>query len=69
MNIAEQDLQAQRTKTCPRCGALPGKRCWKPARSDPRRKTFLARPHQARVDLVEDDELVRPGAGLARPSS
>jgi len=55
--MVEQDLLAVRTMTCPRCGALPGKRCWDLVSGNPRRKTFLPRPHQARVDLVEDDAL------------
>jgi hypothetical protein len=57
VNIAEQDLIAQKTTTCPRCGALPGKRCWEKARGNPRRKTLLARPHAERAELVQDDGL------------
>jgi hypothetical protein len=67
VNIAQQDLIAQKTKTCPRCGAEPRKRCWEKARSDPRRKTFLARPHAERAELVDDErELLahRPGIML-----
>jgi hypothetical protein len=56
VNIAQQDIVAQKKVTCPRCGAKPGKRCWDKAPGNPTRKTFLARPHGERAELVQDDE-------------
>jgi hypothetical protein len=60
VNVAQQDRIAQRTKTCPRCGALPGTACWERARGNPTRKTYMARPHAERAELVvqEDEELI-----------
>lgn len=55
MNIAQQDRIAQREHTCPRCGAEPGKNCWDKARSNPGRKTYQARPHAERSELVQED--------------
>ena len=52
MNIAQQDRIAQREHGCPRCGAEPGKSCWEKVRGNPRRKTYLARPHAERAELV-----------------
>src|SRR5260370_42103171 len=56
VNIAQQDRIAQRTKTCPRCGAEPGEPCWERARGDPFRKAYLARPHAERAELVQDED-------------
>lgn len=55
MNIAQQDRIAQREYTCPRCGAEPGKSCWEKARGNPGRKTYLARPHAERAELVQEE--------------
>jgi hypothetical protein len=60
VNIAQQDRIAQREHTCPRCGAEPGKSCWEKARGNPHRKTYLARPHAERAELVQEED------GLAR---
>ena len=57
MNIAQQDRIARRQHTCPRCGAKPGKSCWEKARGNPGRKTYLARPHAERAELVQEDGL------------
>jgi hypothetical protein len=56
VNWSEIDIVAQRTKTCPRCQAEPGKRCTDKVPGNPNRLTFLPRPHQARVDLVHEDD-------------
>ena len=55
MNIAQQDRIAQREHTCPHCGAEPGKSCWEKARGNPGRKTYLARPHAERAELVQEE--------------
>jgi len=55
LNVAQQDRIAQREHTCPRCGAEPGKSCWGKARGNPRRKTYLARAHAERAELVQED--------------
>jgi hypothetical protein len=55
VNIAQQDRIAQREYTCPRCGAEPGKSCWEKARGNPQRKTYLARPHAERAELVQEE--------------
>jgi hypothetical protein len=55
VNIARQDRIARREHACPRCGAEPGKSCWEKARGNPRRKTYLARPHAERAELVRED--------------
>ena len=52
MNVAQVDRIAQRTKTCPRCGAQPGKPCWEKARQNPYRHSYMARPHAERSELV-----------------
>ena len=52
VNIAQQDRIAQREHTCPRCGAEPGKSCREKARGSLGRKTYLARPHAERAELV-----------------
>jgi hypothetical protein len=59
VNAARQDRIALRTKTCPRCGALPAKACWEQARQNPYRKTYMARPHAERAELGQ-------GRGRAR---
>src|SRR5262249_58642577 len=41
-------------------GAQPGKSCWEKARGTPARKTYLARPHAERAELVQEED------GLAR---
>jgi hypothetical protein len=55
VNVAQQDRIAEREHTCPRCGAEPGKSCWEKARGNPQRKTYLARPHAERAELVEEE--------------
>jgi hypothetical protein len=55
VNIAQQDRIAQREHRCPRCGAEPGKSCWEKARGSPGRKTYLARPHAERAELVQEE--------------
>jgi len=63
VNIAQQDRIAQREHTCPRCGAEPGKSCWEKARGNPGRKTYMARPHAERAELVQEEpEALRPRA-------
>ena len=51
-HIAQQDRIAQRVHTCPLCGAEPGKSCCEKARGGLGRKTYLARPHAERAELV-----------------
>jgi len=55
VNIAQQDPIAQHEHACPRCGAEPGKSCREKARGSPQRKTYLARPHAERAELVQED--------------
>jgi hypothetical protein len=56
VNVAQQDRIAQREYTCPQCGAQPGKSCWEKARGNPGRKTYLARPHAERAELVPEED-------------
>ena len=65
VNIAQQDRIAQREHTCPRCGAEPGNSCWEKARGNPGRKTYLARPHAERAELVQEED----GLATSRASS
>jgi hypothetical protein len=60
VNIAQQDRIAQREHACPRCGAEPGKSCWEKARGNPLRKTYLARPHAERAELVREEHGLTP---------
>jgi len=55
VNIPPQDRIAQREHACPRCGVEPGKSCWERARGNSRRKTYQARPHAERAQLVRED--------------
>ena len=55
MNIAQQARIAQLEHACPGCGAEPGKSWWENARGKPARKTYLARPHAERAELVQED--------------
>jgi hypothetical protein len=56
MNTAQAERLCQKTRTCPPpkgCGSGPGRRCWRPADDGhPRHRTYLARPHEVRVELI-----------------
>jgi hypothetical protein len=55
LNIAQRDRIVQQEHTCPRCGVESRKSCWEPARSNAGQKTYLARPHAERAEVVQKE--------------